>query len=139
MTPEQFRRLAVSSAGAEEHEHHHHPDFRIGGKIFATMGHPDETRAMLKLTPEQQAEFIHDHPNVFSPSAGKWGEKGCTSIALRKATKAIVQPALEAARQNAMWAALAGDKRAKPASKAATAKPAGKKTAGSKSARKVAK
>jgi len=107
MTPEQFRRLAVNSPGAEEHEHHHHPDFRVGGKIFATMGFPDETRAMVKLTPEQQAEFVHDYPEVFSLSSGKWGEKGCTSVALRKATKAIVQPALEAARQNAMWAALA--------------------------------
>jgi hypothetical protein len=107
MTPEQFRRLAVDSPGAEEHEHHHHPDFRIGGKIFATMGFPDETRAMVKLTPEQQAEFVHDHPEVFSPSAGKWGERGCTSVALRKATKAVMQPALEAARKNAMWAALA--------------------------------
>jgi hypothetical protein len=107
MTPEQFRRLATSASGAEEHEHHHHPDFRVVGKIFATMGYPDETRAMVKLTPEQQAEFVHDHPEVFAPVNGKWGEKGCTSVALRKATKAVMQPALEAARQNAMWAALA--------------------------------
>jgi hypothetical protein len=138
MTPEQFRRLAVSASGAEEHEHQHHPDFRIGGKIFATMGYPDETRAMLKLTPEQQAEFIHDHPNVFSPSAGKWGEKGCTSVALRKATKAIMQPAVEAARQNAMWAALAGEKRAKPASKTSAVKSARKKAQGSRSRRGLA-
>jgi hypothetical protein len=107
MTPEQFRRLAVDSPGAEEHEHHHHPDFRIGAKIFATMGFPDETRAMVKLTPEQQAELMHDHPEVFSPCAGKWGEKGATSIDLRKARKAILHRALEAARKNAMWAALA--------------------------------
>ena len=116
MTPEQFRRLAVSSPGAEEHEHHRHPDFRIGGKIFATMGYPDETHAMVKLTPEQQSEFIHDHPEVFSASAGKWGEQGCTNVVLRKATKAVMQRALEAARQNAMWAALAGGKKAKPPS-----------------------
>jgi len=107
MTPDQFRRLAINSPGAEEHEHHHHPDFRVGGKIFATMGFPDETRAMVRLTPEQQAEFVHDYPEVFSPVNGKWGEQGCTSIALRKATRAILQPALEAARQKAMWAALA--------------------------------
>ena len=118
MTPEQFRRLAVNSPGAEEHEHHHHPDFRIGGKIFATMGFPDETRAMVKLTPEQQAEFVHDCPQVFSPCAGKWGEQGATSIDLRKARKAVIQRALEAARQNAQWAALAAaTRRAGPASK----------------------
>jgi hypothetical protein len=136
MTPEQFRRLAVSTPGAEEHEHHHHPDFRVGGKIFATMGFPDETRAMVKLTPEQQAEFIHDHPQVFSPSAGKWGEGGCTSVALRKATRAILQPALEAARQNAMWAALAGGKRSKPAAKVALSRPAPKKAVGTKGKRR---
>jgi hypothetical protein len=136
MTPEQFRRLAVNSPGAEEHQHHHHPDFRIGGKIFATMGFPDETRAMVKLTPEQQAEFMHDHPDVFSPSSGKWGEQGCTSVALRKATKAVMQSALEAARQNAMWAALAGGKRAKPASKAVASKRASKKESAVKAKRR---
>lgn len=130
MTPEQFRRLAINSPGAEEHEHHHHPDFRVGGKIFATMGFPDATRAMVKLTPEQQSEFIHDHPEVFSPCAGKWGEQGATSVALRRATKAVMQPALEAARQNAMWAALGAGKRAKPATKTSASKAAHKKTMG---------
>jgi hypothetical protein len=136
MTPEQFRRLAVSSPGAEEHAHHHHPDFRIGGKIFATMGFPDETRAMVKLTPEQQAEFTHDYPEVFSPASGKWGEQGCTSVALRKATKAIMQPALETARQNAMWAALAGGKRTKSGTKVSEPKPVRKKTVAAKSKRR---
>jgi hypothetical protein len=117
MTPEQFRRLAVNSPGAEEHQHHHHPDFRIGGKIFATMGFPDETRAMVKLTPEQQVEFVHDYPEVFSACTGKWGEQGATSIDLRKARKAVIQRALEAGRQNAQRAALAATRRARPASK----------------------
>jgi hypothetical protein len=107
MTPDQFRRLIMLLPGAEEHEHHRHPDFRIGGKIFATMGYPDQKHAMVKLTPEQQAEFIHDHPEVFSPCAGKWGEQGSTSIDLKKAKKANIQRSLEAARQNAQWAALA--------------------------------
>jgi len=101
--------------GAEEHQHHRHPDFRIGGKIFATMGYPDATRAMVKLTPEQQAEFLHDHPEVFSPCAGKWGEQGATSIDLKKAKKAILERALEAARQNAQWAALAAATRSRKA------------------------
>jgi len=139
MTPEQFRRLAVNSPGAEQHEHHRHPDFRIGGKIFATMGYPDETRAMVKLTPEQQSEFIHDHPEVFSPSAGKWGEQGCTNVALRKATKAVMQRALEAARQKAMWAALAGGKRAKSVIKPPSSKSARKKATVSSASGRVRK
>jgi hypothetical protein len=69
MTAEQFRRLVMLLPAAEEHEHHHHPDFRLYGKIFATMGYPDATHAMVRLTPEQQAEFMHDHPEVFSPCA----------------------------------------------------------------------
>jgi hypothetical protein len=115
MTPDQFHRLVMLLPGAEEHQHHRHPDFRIGGKIFATMGYPDATRAMVKLTPEQQAEFLHDHPEVFSPCAGKWGEQGATSIDLKKAKKAILERALEAARQNAQWAALAAATRSRKA------------------------
>ena len=65
MTAEQFRRLALSLPDTEEHAHHLHPDFRARGKIFATLGFPDLTRAMVKLTPEQQAEFMHDFPDVF--------------------------------------------------------------------------
>jgi hypothetical protein len=117
MTAEQFRRLIMLLPAAEEHEHHRHPDFRVAGKIFATMGYPDASRAMVRLTPEQQAEFIHDHPEVFSPCAGKWGEQGATSIDLKKARKAVIQRALEAARQNAQWAALAASTRSRSTSK----------------------
>jgi YjbR len=116
MTPDQFRRLALAHEGAEERAHHHHPDFRVNGKIFATLGYPDHTRAMVILTPEQQAEFIHDYPEVFAPCAGAWGRNGSTSIALPKATKAIMQPAVQAAWQNALAAASAAKKK-KPASR----------------------
>lgn len=122
MTAEQFRRLVKLLPHAEEREHHAHPDFRLFGKIFATMGYPDATRAMVKLTPEQQAEFMHDHPEVFTPCSGKWGEQGATSIDLRKSRKAIIQRALEAARQNAQWAALAASTRSKSPSKARSSK-----------------
>ena len=118
MTADQFRKLVLSFAGAEEHTHHGHPDFRVNGRIFSTLGYPDTTRAMVKLTAEQQAEFMHDHPQVFSPCAGKWGEQGATSIDLRKARKAVVKRALEAARQNAQSVALAAaTRRGRPASK----------------------
>ena len=111
MTADQFRKLVLSFEGAEELAHHGHPDFRLNGRIFCTLGYPNDTRAMVKLTPEQQAEFVHDYPKVFSPCAGKWGEQGATSIELPKARKAVIQRALEAARQNAQWAALAATTR----------------------------
>lgn len=101
MTPEQFRQLVLGLADTEERAHHHHPDFRVRGKIFATMGYPD---ALLILMPEQQAESIHDHPEVFTPVSGKPGERGCTSVHLPKATKAALQPAAIAAYQNALRA-----------------------------------
>jgi hypothetical protein len=100
MTADQFRKLALSFPDTEERAHHGHPDFRAAGKIFATLGHPDQTRGMVQLTPEQQAEFMHDHPQVFSPAAGRWGEKGSTVVQLPKATKAVLQTAVEAAWKN---------------------------------------
>jgi YjbR len=111
MTPVQFRRLVLSLDGAEESSHQHHPDFRVNGKIFATMGYPDPTHAMVKLTTEQQAEFIHDCPDVFSPAAGAWGRQGSTVISLPQAKGAILQPAVQAAWQNAITAAAASKKK----------------------------
>jgi len=110
MTPAQFRRIALSFPDTEERAHHHHPDFRVKGKLFATLGYPDASRAMVKLTPEQQAEFVHDYPEVFSPVNGAWGRQGCTSVLLPKARKVEMQRAIEAARQNAE-AAIASRKR----------------------------
>jgi YjbR len=105
MTPNQFRRLALSFPDTEERAHHHHPDFRVKGKLFATLGYPDASRAMVKLTPEQQAEFVNDCPDVFSPVTGAWGRQGCTSVLLPKATKSMLQPAVVAAVQNGLLAA----------------------------------
>lgn len=102
MTANEFRRLVLSFSDAEERAHHGHPDFRVGGKIFATLGYPDQTRGMVQLTPEQQAEFMHDHPQVFSSAAGKWGQKGSTIVNLPKATKAVLRAAVEAAWKNAL-------------------------------------
>ena len=100
MTADQFRNLVLSFSDTEERMHHGHPDFRVAGKIFATMGYPDETRSMVQLTPEQQAEFVHDHPQVFSPVPGKWGLNGSTSVHLPKATTAVLKTAVEAAWKN---------------------------------------
>ena len=102
MTADQFRALVLSFPETEERAHHGHPDFRIGGKIFATLGHLDQTHGIVQLTPEQQAEFMHDHPLVFSPAAGAWGRSGSTIVDLPKATNAVMQVAVEAAYKNAL-------------------------------------
>jgi YjbR len=100
MTADRFRALVLSFPETEERAHHDHPDFRVGGKIFATLGYPDATHGMVQLTPEQQAEFMHDFPLVFSPAAGAWGLKGSTIVHLAKATKAVLEVAVGAAYKN---------------------------------------
>jgi len=99
MTADAFRRLALDLPDAIESAHMGHPDFRVGGKIFATLG-PDETWGMVKLTPQQQAEFVKAKPKMFEPFNGAWGRRGCTQVLLAAATKAAVAPALVAAWTN---------------------------------------
>jgi len=99
MTANEFRSLALSLPEATEGEHMGHADFRICGKIFATLG-PDEDLGMVKLTPEQQAKYIRAAPNVFEPASGAWGERGATIVQLRTARKATVRKTLIAAWQN---------------------------------------
>lgn len=77
-----FRRIAASLPGAEERAHMNHPDFRVGGRIFATLGYPDKSWGMVKLTPETQPEFVRESPQAFVPVKGAWGLKGCTSVRL---------------------------------------------------------
>jgi len=81
MTPEQFREIALSFPGAEEGSHMGHPDFRVGGKIFATLG-PDLTWGMAKLTPAQQQDHLRNEPSAFKPASGAWGTGGATLITL---------------------------------------------------------
>src|SRR5260370_1109953 len=77
VTAEQFRRLALSFPEAFEGSHQRHPDFRVrGGKIFATLAYPDGKWGMVKLTSEQQEEFVGAEPEVFEPVKGGWGRGG---------------------------------------------------------------
>jgi hypothetical protein len=78
----------------------HHPDFRVGRRIFATLGYPDEHAAMVKLSPEEQNEFVRTNPGVFPPVKGAWGRQGATNIDLPTATIKIVREALTAAWRN---------------------------------------
>jgi hypothetical protein len=100
VTAKQFRQLALSFPEAEERSHMDHPDFRVAKKIFATLGYPDKSWGMVKLTPEQQAELMNDEPKAFVPASGAWGRKGSTAVRLKSVRKATLQRALEAAWRN---------------------------------------
>jgi hypothetical protein len=96
MSPEQFRSIALGLAGATEGSHMSHPDFRVKGRIFATIA-PDEQRGMVRLTTEQQAEFVRRYPQSFEAAAGAWGRSGCTMVRFAGADAAIVTQAIELA------------------------------------------
>ena len=97
MTADGFRRLALSFTEAVESAHMGHPDFRVGGKIFATLGYPDGGWGMVKLTPEQQEAFVSAEPAVFTPVKGGWGRQGATNVRLRLAKVRSLRVALAAA------------------------------------------
>lgn len=100
MTPNEFRELALSFPEAIESAHMRHPDFRVGGKIFATLGYPDENSAMVKLSTDDQKEFVRSSTGVFTPVKGAWGRQGATNIYLPAATIDIGREALTAAWRN---------------------------------------
>jgi len=107
MTAEGFRKLALSFPETAESRHMHHPDFRVRGKIFATLGYPNERWGMVKLTPAQQTKFVIAHPNVFVRANGAWGRAGATTVNLRAARKPSLLPALDAAWGNVALKGLA--------------------------------
>ena len=100
MTPDDFRKLALSFPEVIESGHMHHPDFRVGGKIFATLGYPNENSATVKLSLDEQKEFIRRSPAVFATAKGAWGRQGSTIVDLPSATIDIVREALTAAWRN---------------------------------------
>jgi hypothetical protein len=107
VTPDAFRRLALALPEAVEVGHMGHPDFRVGGRIFATLGYPDEGWAMIKLSPDQQEAVVAAEPAVFTPVKGAWGRGGATSVRLREARVGSVRAALLAAWRNLAPARLA--------------------------------
>jgi hypothetical protein len=100
MNPNKFRRLALDLPGVTEREHMSHPDFRVGGRIIATLGYPDENWGMVRLTPEQQHSFVTMTPGTFRPCKGIWGERGATNVLLEAAKVKVVRAALDAAWRN---------------------------------------
>jgi hypothetical protein len=100
MTEDDFRSAALSLADAVEASHMNHPDFRVKGKIFASLGYPEAGWAMVKLTPAQQRDFVRAHPDAFVTVKGGWGRQGATNVHLRAANKPVVKEALALAWRN---------------------------------------
>jgi hypothetical protein len=100
MTPDQFRRLALCLPEAVEGEHMDHPDFRVGGKIFASLYGRDEVNGMVKLTPARQKAWMRDEPAVFFAGPGAWGRWGATMVKLKAAKAGSVRHALADAWRN---------------------------------------
>ena len=91
-----------------------HPDFRVRGKIFATLGYPGDDWAMVKLSPVEQAMLVSAEPKVFAPVKGGWGKRGATNVRLRAARKPILRTALLAAWRNTAPKRLAAKFKADP-------------------------
>ncbi len=99
MTSNQFRRIALGLEGAVEGAHMGHPDFRVNGRIFATL-HADNKAGMVKLSPDQQHRFVTEAPASFAPESGAWGRQGCTRVLLRAADEETVGEAMTLAWRN---------------------------------------
>jgi hypothetical protein len=99
MDAEDFRRIALSLDGVEEGSHMGSADFRVGGRIFATLAAQSKGYGNLMLTPEQQAAFVEELPKVFLPVAGGWGRNGATHLRLAAANEDLLAGALRAARK----------------------------------------
>jgi hypothetical protein len=97
MTAAGFRRIALSLTEVVEGSHFGSADFRVGGKIFATLSLEKEGYGVLLLTPEQQAGMVEDLSEVFSPVPGGWGQKGATRVRLAKVTADLLEAALRTA------------------------------------------
>ncbi len=104
--PDEFRRIALSLPAAEEGAHMNHPDFRVGGKIFATLGSPDAGHGMVQLMPEQQELAIAAEPDAFRPASGAWGRGGSTLVRLAAVSDEWLARTLEWA-----WRKRAGGKK----------------------------
>jgi len=99
MTPSDFRRLALTLEGATEGSHMGAVDFRVGGRIFATLASVKDGYGNLMLTPELQADFVSEAPEVFLPVKGGWGRMGITHVRLSSVNEDVLAGALRAAWQ----------------------------------------
>lgn len=107
MTEAAFRKIALGLPETFEKSHVGHPDFRVkGGKIFATLGYPEEGLGVLVLTADQQGELVGRYPDMFEPVRGKWGKRGSTQVLLTTARPDVLESAMKLAWSNAAPARL---------------------------------
>jgi hypothetical protein len=99
MSPDAFRKIALSLPDAVESAHMGHPDFRVNGKIFATLW-ADKLWGVVMLSPEEQQVMVDAEPKIFEPAAGAWGRSGSTKVKLAEADRTTVKSALTAAHRN---------------------------------------
>jgi hypothetical protein len=114
MSAARFRRIALALPGAIESSHMGHPDFRVGGKVFATLGHPDAAWGTVMLSPDEQQVLVDAAPDIFRPVPGGWGKRGSTNVHLASADAASLKSALTMA-----WTRRAPKPRAKRSSRGA--------------------
>jgi len=100
MSSNRFRRVALSLPGVIEGSYQGHADFRVGKRIFATLGYPDDDWGMVQLTPEQQSVLVEAEPDIFRPVPGGWGKRGSTHVRLARADQATLKSALTIAWTN---------------------------------------
>lgn len=100
MFASRFRKVALSLPETIEGAHQGHADFRVGKRIFATLGYPDDAWGMVKLTVEQQRMLVEAEPKIFRPVPGGWGKHGATNVLLSKADAKTLQSALGMAWRN---------------------------------------
>jgi hypothetical protein len=106
VSSKRFRLTALNLPGAVEGAHHGHADFRVGKRVFATLGYPDQSWGMVKLTPEQQSMLVEAEPDIFRPVPGGWGKHGSTNVRLALADQTTLQSALTLAWTNIAPASL---------------------------------
>src|SRR5438105_2304534 len=97
MTAAEFRRIALSMPEASEAAHMDHPDFRVGGKIFATLGYPDGDHGMVVLPPGEQERFVKSDSIAFAAAKGAWGRRGSTTVHLKAVDAPTLRRAMEIA------------------------------------------
>src|SRR5688572_8205017 len=116
MTSAGFRRMALALDGVIESSHMGHPDFRVNGRIFATLK-GDNQHGMVVLTPEEQSVFMRSHPAAFAPESGAWGRSGCTRVTLKAVDEDALGEAMTLAWQRTMSAPPPRSRAKKPAKK----------------------
>lgn len=99
MTAAGFRRIALGMPQASESAHMNHPDFRVDGKIFATLGYPTDEYGMVVLSPDEQQRFVKSNPSVFTPAKGAWGRRGSTCVLLKAVAAPVLRRAMKIAWQ----------------------------------------